>query len=82
MRAGATDENREDVINGLRNFIPDSTVLVFDTTQLLSATDVAVNMLVLFFNIGAHSLLATLTVLVRRRTDTRTTSSQHHLVLD
>lgn len=53
MRAGASKLDREDVINGLRNFIPDSTVLVFDTHALLDATDVAVSMLVLFFNIVA-----------------------------
>lgn len=54
MKEGSTKTEREDIINGLRNFIPDSTVLVFDTTALLKATQVAIDMLVLFFNIGTR----------------------------
>lgn len=53
MTDGASREDREAVLNGLRNFIPDSTTLVVDTRELLDTTHVGTSILVLFFNIVA-----------------------------
>lgn len=45
--------DREIVMNGLRNFIEDSTTVVLDTTDLLETTDVATFVLLLFFDLIA-----------------------------
>lgn len=46
-------EEREIIMNGLRNFIEDSTTVVLDTQDLLDSTDVATFVLLLFFDIIA-----------------------------
>jgi hypothetical protein len=53
VKEGSTSEEREVIMNGLRNFINDDLTVVFDTTDLLSTTAVATNVLLLFFDIVA-----------------------------
>jgi len=45
------------VSNGLRNFIKNDQIVVTDTEQVVSATDAAINILNLFFNIGTLLLI-------------------------
>eukprot|EP01104_Vermistella_antarctica_P011774 TRINITY_DN3326_c1_g2_i1.p1 TRINITY_DN3326_c1_g2~~TRINITY_DN3326_c1_g2_i1.p1 ORF type:complete len:1301 (+),score=387.68 TRINITY_DN3326_c1_g2_i1:217-4119(+) len=51
LRPGATRDDREGIINGLRNFITDDTVFVFDTQAILATTDTATTLMLLFFNL-------------------------------
>lgn len=51
LKSGLSRDQREQVINGLRNYLPNDSFLVFDTTDLLKSTSVAINMLIVFFNV-------------------------------
>lgn len=49
---GATFEQRDSIVNGLRNFIKSDRIQVTDTAEIVRSTDIAVLILNLFFNIG------------------------------
>jgi hypothetical protein len=49
---GASFEQRDAIVNGLRNFIKSDRIQVTDTTEIVHSTDIAVLILNLFFNIG------------------------------
>eukprot|EP01087_Luapelamoeba_hula_P011389 TRINITY_DN3089_c0_g1_i1.p1 TRINITY_DN3089_c0_g1~~TRINITY_DN3089_c0_g1_i1.p1 ORF type:complete len:1336 (+),score=202.48 TRINITY_DN3089_c0_g1_i1:44-4051(+) len=49
MHADATRDEREFVVNGLKNFVKYSNILVSDTTELIGSTQFAVSLLSLFF---------------------------------
>jgi ABC-type antimicrobial peptide transport system permease subunit len=49
LKAGVTRDQREFVINGLKNFIKHNRVLVSDTAELVGATVLATQLLMLFF---------------------------------
>jgi len=51
MSSRHTQSDREIIINGLRNYVKDSTTQIFDTQDILDSTQVAVNLLNLFFYI-------------------------------
>jgi len=51
MTSKHTQLDREVIINGLRNYIKDSTTQIVDTQDILDSTQVAVNLLNLFFYI-------------------------------
>ena len=53
IKEGSSLADRELIMNGLRNFIEDSTSVVLDTTDLLETTDVATFVLLLFFDLVA-----------------------------
>ena len=53
IKAKSTLAERELVMNGLRNFLQDSTTVVLDTTDLLATTEVATWALLLFFDLIA-----------------------------
>jgi hypothetical protein len=52
LKAGVTRDQREFVINGLKNFIKHNRVLVSDTAELVGATVLATQLLMLFFYVG------------------------------
>lgn len=49
-------QDREAVINGLRNFIEDDLIQVVDATDIVSSTKSALDLLTLFFNISKCAL--------------------------
>src|SRR5262249_52081845 len=49
LKAGATDDDRQRVINGLRSYIRSPLITIQDTAALLSATDIAIVGLDIFF---------------------------------
>eukprot|EP01118_Nematostelium_gracile_P018642 TRINITY_DN8356_c0_g1_i2.p1 TRINITY_DN8356_c0_g1~~TRINITY_DN8356_c0_g1_i2.p1 ORF type:complete len:428 (+),score=120.56 TRINITY_DN8356_c0_g1_i2:64-1284(+) len=51
LKDGATQLEREAVANGLRNFIKDDLTRLLDTTDLVTSTAMAINILNLFFNL-------------------------------
>ena len=53
LKADPSLAEREMIMNGLRNFISDSFTIVLDTIDLLSTTNVATVLLLLFFNVVA-----------------------------
>lgn len=55
---GATLQQREDIINGVRNFITKDLIFIFDVEILLQSTRMATTIILLFFNIIA--VIATL----------------------
>jgi hypothetical protein len=56
LKSGATRDQREFVINGLKNFIKHNRVLVSDTAELVGATVLATQLLMLFFYVGTSNL--------------------------
>jgi ABC-type antimicrobial peptide transport system permease subunit len=52
LKSGATQSDRETVMNGLRNFVDDDLTQVIDTVSLVDSTKVALDLLTLFFNLG------------------------------
>lgn len=46
---GATRDDREFIINGLKNFVDHDLILVSDTTELIESTAFAVDLLMVFF---------------------------------
>jgi hypothetical protein len=57
LKAGVTRDQREFVINGLKNFIKHNRVLVSDTAELVGATVLATQLLMLFFYVGMGATL-------------------------
>ncbi len=55
LKSGATRDQREFVINGLKNFIKHNRVLVSDTAELVGATVLATQLLMLFFYVGTST---------------------------
>jgi len=53
LKPNPTIYEREVIMNGLRNFIENELTIVLDTTDILSTTDVATSILLLFFDIVA-----------------------------
>jgi len=51
LKSGASRDDREFVINGLRNFLPNDQFLVFDTTDFVESASVAIDLLIVFFNV-------------------------------
>jgi ABC-type antimicrobial peptide transport system permease subunit len=51
MKKGASGQDRETIMNGLRNFIDDDLVQVVNTPSLVSSTDTALELLTIFFNV-------------------------------
>jgi ABC-type antimicrobial peptide transport system permease subunit len=53
LNPNANSTDKAYIIDGLRNFLPDSSTFVIDTQELIGSTAVATDLLVLFFNIVA-----------------------------
>eukprot|EP01117_Protostelium_nocturnum_P011015 TRINITY_DN3998_c0_g1_i1.p1 TRINITY_DN3998_c0_g1~~TRINITY_DN3998_c0_g1_i1.p1 ORF type:complete len:209 (+),score=43.24 TRINITY_DN3998_c0_g1_i1:284-910(+) len=51
LRSNPSEDEREYIVNGLRNFVKDSTTQIIDTKNVLDTTKVAVTLLNLFFYI-------------------------------
>jgi len=56
VTSGATDQQREDVINGLRTYFVTDATWTVDTVDVIESTETAVDMLNLFFTIGRLAL--------------------------
>jgi hypothetical protein len=52
LRDGVGVADREVVIDGLRNLVPQQSALIVDTNDLVSSTEVSMNILTFFFNFG------------------------------
>jgi len=53
LKDNASQAERESIANGLRNFIKDNLTQLIDTADLVGATQIAVTLLTLFFNLVA-----------------------------
>ena len=53
LKPNPTIYEREEIMNGLRNFIDNDLTIILDTIDILSTTDVATSILLLFFDIVA-----------------------------
>eukprot|EP01114_Cavostelium_apophysatum_P002845 TRINITY_DN1253_c0_g3_i1.p1 TRINITY_DN1253_c0_g3~~TRINITY_DN1253_c0_g3_i1.p1 ORF type:complete len:1241 (+),score=361.47 TRINITY_DN1253_c0_g3_i1:25-3723(+) len=51
MKDNPTKDEREAIVNGMRNFITDDLIQVLDTTELVESTKVALDLLTLFFHV-------------------------------
>jgi len=51
LKSNPSFEEREKIINGLRNFINDDLIQVLDTNDVIGSTQVALDILTLFFNL-------------------------------
>ncbi|KNC51045.1 uncharacterized protein AMSG_07026 [Thecamonas trahens ATCC 50062] len=49
MSTGASTEDRESIVNGMRNFIQNDLIQVIDVVELIKSTSIATEMLQLFF---------------------------------
>jgi hypothetical protein len=47
-------EDREYIVNGIRNFLQSDQIIVSDTNELVKSTDIAVLVLNLFFDLSTY----------------------------
>jgi ABC-type antimicrobial peptide transport system permease subunit len=57
LRDGTSMDERERIVNGLRNFLQSDQILVSDTENVARSTDTAINILNLFFNLVALTVI-------------------------
>jgi ABC-type antimicrobial peptide transport system permease subunit len=57
LKSGATFEQRDALTNGLRNFLKSDRIQLTDTAEIITATDTAITILNLFFNVVAMIVL-------------------------
>jgi hypothetical protein len=58
LRDDTPTEERERIVNGLRNFLQSDQILVSDTENVVRSTDTAITILNLFFNLGRNSFFS------------------------